>query len=441
MRREFLDRLRSSNRSERMLAWRELSSEPEASHHVLSGSDRLELADILAAEDDEGVHRMGLNNLLGYSCCLHAEPDGDVGESSTVVRPHTLDDWLWNDFHKPSAIFRASERGYHRRDADAVELLARRLGIKEFPRVDFHPLPLHKDGWRKLTTERAYKTIGLVGRLGLFGDRAQTDLQCPNARFRFLRQTPPRSYEAGEELQQYYCLQEFEGGRVVKQYDTQDRNGYRIDYGIIQRYTVFLGTHYVTVLLCCGSSSLGTVAAAQWAAIDLAIPQEPLEQGPITLPRSITTTSRLEALLRTTGESQTDIWRPSTIELLGLYVDHYQWSPTDLQWRDVQQHTFELRLQGGSPVALIIDGERSKSQRGSQNFRLAAKVLLGARQNAERAVDIQQLADDREIWGGHDLPSSAVKRRLHNLSRQALKGTLRIDRQVTVAAEIIVTEE
>jgi hypothetical protein len=442
MRQEFLDRLRSAHRSERLLAWSELHLEPEASRHVLSVSDRLQLAEFLVVEDDDGVHRMGSDTLLGYSSCVQVEPSGDGVEPwSAATSPHTLEEWLWNDFHKPSAIFRSSERGYHRRDSDAVEILARRLGIKEFPLVNFHPLPLHKDGWRQLTTERAYKTIGLVGRLGLFGDRAETDLQWTDARFRFLRQTPPPSYEAGEELRQYYCLQEFEGGRVVHQYDTQDREGYRVDYGIIQKYPVFLGTHWITVVLCCGSSSLGTVAAAQWAAIDLAIPQDPITQAPITLPKTITSNSRLEALLRTRGASQTDIWRPSTIELLGLYVDHDQWSPSDLQWRDVQQHTFEIRLQAGKPAALIIDGEKARLNRDSQNFCLAAKVLLGASQNPGHAVDIRQLARDRDIWDGRRLHTSKVKQRLHNLNKQALKGTLTVDQQVTVAAEIIVTEE
>jgi hypothetical protein len=39
------------------------------------------------------------------------------------------------------------------------------------------------------------------------------------------------------------------------------------------------------------------------------------------------------------------------------------------------------------------------------------------------------------------LHTSKVKQRLHNLNKQALKGTLTVDQQVTVAAEIIVTEE
>lgn len=441
MRREFLDRLRSKNRSERLIAWRELDREPEAAHYVLSGSDRQQLAAILIDEDDDGVHRRGSDTLLAYSSCGYAEQLADAGgASSAPPRPRTLDEWLWNDFHKPSAIFRVSEQGYHRRDADAVEILARRLGIKEFPGVNFHPLPLHTDGWRRLTTEQAYKTIGIVGRLGLFGDQAETDLQWKDARFRFLRQTPPSSYKAGDELKQYYRLQEFEGEQVVRHYDTQDRGGYRVDYGIIQKYPVFLGTHWITVLLCCGSSSLGTVGAAHWAAIDLAIAQDQVTGAPISLPRTIASNSCLEALLRTTGASQTDIWRPSTIELLGLYVDHYQWSPADLQWRDIQQHTLELRLREGKPVALLIDGVNANLNRDSQNFRLAAKLVLIASQNTEHAVDIKRLACDREIWDRDDgLPPSKTRQRLSGLN-QKLKGILSIQDRVMVNAEITVTQ-
>lgn len=441
MRRKFLERLASPLRAERLRAWNELHLEPTASHGVLSPADRQQLAKILAAEDDDGVHRTGVNVLLGFSCCACDQPGRATHKAEPAAAcERSLDDWLSSDLRKATAVFRASERAYSRRDSDAVESLARRLPFTDFPLVHFHPLPLREDGWRQIATEHPYETICVVGRLGLLGQQAVADLQNPQARFRFIQQFPPPTYKPGAVLKEYHVIQEYDQDRLLREYFTEDTADSRTDYGIVQRYPLYVHTHNVTVLLCAGSSSLGTVGAARWLAHDLGRPQDPATRAPILVPKAIGPKSRVEALIRTIGAAKDGIWRPSKIELVSLFVDHFQWSPEDLQWHDIQQHVVEVRCRDGKAVSLLIDGQRAKLNSDSQNFRLAVAVALGIVQSGG-GVDVEQLAHDQEIWGNRVLPTSKVKQRLHNLDKQALKGTLIIDRQVRLDAQVKVAEE
>ena len=61
--------------------------------------------------------------------------------------------------------------------------------------------------------------------------------------------------------------------------------------------------------------------------------------------------------------------------------------------------------------------------------------------NGGGGVDVQQLAEDEGIWGGHTMTMTLTKRRLHNLDLTALKGLLIIDDQVRLDARVVVTEE
>jgi hypothetical protein len=437
-----LKRLQSSLRSERIQAWRELLSQSETSHHVLRGDDRRKLAELLVHEEDEGVFRFGVISLLGCSCCDGSVPRRPVGKprQGSVPRELSLHDWFWSEFLKPSAVFRATEQGYGRRDSDAVERLARRLSYKDFPLVNFQPLPLHEDGWRQITTEQAYDTICIVGRLSLYGDRAINLLQYPKARFRFRRQKPPPQYQKGEQLRAYYCLQEFDGERLVDEYFTEDVQRVWTDYGIVQRYPLFLGTRTITVILCAGASTLGTVGAAQWVARDLGSLQYSTTSVPTTLPKDIGPRSCLEALIRTTGDSTASIWRPSGSELVALYLDHYRWSMRDLHWQRMKRPEITLVMQGGKAVSLLIDGQEAKVHAGSQNFHLATRLVLLASQNTQGLVDIEELARAREIWGGHKQNPSKVRQRLHNFEQRVFQGALSIGHQIRLDAIIRIVE-
>ena len=120
--------------------------------------------------------------------------------------------------HRP---FSASEPGYERRDPDAVESLARRLSYKEFPDLRFYPVPKGEDSWQQIVTDPALETCCFVGRLGLFGKQAVERLVNKQARFRFLRPSPPPSFSTGADLKKYYVIQEHEG----------DRRGERVPHG------------------------------------------------------------------------------------------------------------------------------------------------------------------------------------------------------------------
>ena len=440
---EFLKRLRSSDRGERFVAWRALSLQPETLHHVLQGDDRRELAELLIEEEDDGVYRYAVSTLLGFSCCDGAAGQSHVSEQLPSLPPHeeSLHDWFWREFLKPSAVFRATERGYGRRDSDAVERLARRLSYKDYPLVNFQPLPLHEDGWRQITTEHAYDTICIVGRLSLYGDRAINLLQHQKARFRFRRQKPTPQYQQGEQLRSYYCLQEFDGDRLVNEYFTEDVKRVWTDYGIVQRYPLFLGTRTITVILCAGASTLGTVGAAQWVARDLGSLQHSTTSVPTTLPEDIGPSSCLEALIRTTGDSSASIWRPSGSELVALYVDHYRWSLDDLHWQNMKRREIQVIVRGGKAVSLLIDGQEAKVHVGSQNFGLATRLVLLANQNSQGLVDIEELARAQEIWGGRKQKPSKVRQRLHYLNQQVFQGALNLGHRVRLDAFIQIVQD
>ena len=310
MRPEYLDRLRSTSGRERKLAWKDLSLEPEAAHYVLSPENRRQLAELLRQEDDVAVHRMAADILAGYSCAH------DAGQVDAQVCPpavqddRSLDFWVWDVFHGASALFRASEPAYARRDPDAVESLARRLGYKDFPELRIYPVPKGEDSWQEIVTDQGLDACVFVGRLGLFGKHAVDKLVAPEMRFRFVQYLPRTTYPAEDDLK-YYVIQEFEGHELAHEHRTSDSDERRTDYGIVQRYQVFLGTRYITVLLCAGLSSLGTVGAARWVSRDLGVSPDPERNALVMQPDVVKPSSRMEALVRTISVPSSPIWRPA----------------------------------------------------------------------------------------------------------------------------------
>jgi hypothetical protein len=442
MRRELRKLLTSKHRSERIRGWSKLADELKASHRVLSREDVRQLVEFLRNEEDDDVHRLAGDTMWGLVCDAWGEHEARGGGGTPIPgRDRSLHGWVLHDFHRTSALLRSSGPRYDRRDAEAVENLARRFSFDGFPLTQFHSLPVGEEGWREFTTQEAPDAICVVGRIGLLGPQAVAVLENRQARFRFLQQEPPSSYERDDELKEYYVIEEYDGDRVLNEYRKDDVQGFRMDYGIVQRYKKFVGTRTMTVLLCAGCSSLGTMGAARWLARDLGLPQDPVTKEPILRPTTIGPQSQMEALIRTVSVANSSIWRPSRIELVGLYVDGCQWSPSDLDWHDRARHVVEIRLRHGQPISLRIDGVEASLRPKSQNFRLATAIVLEAGKSEEGTVDFELLARDKSIWEGRELPASRVRQRVHTLNSHVMRGILTIERGVSLGAQVIISDE
>jgi hypothetical protein len=330
-------------------------------------------------------------------------------------------------------VLHASGPGYKRRDAEAVQHVARRLSFKDSPATDFRPLPVGEKGWQEFTTTEPVEAICVVGRLGLLGQEAVAVLENREARFRFVQQERAKGVLT-DTVRQSYHIHEYVDGRNVNEYRPLDRPGGRTDYGIVQLYRKFVGTRHVTVLLCAGCSSLGTMGAALWLARDLGRPTDTADgRTPIPQPPSLGPHPTMEALVRSVCVPNSRIWRPAKIDLLGLYVDHYQWSNSEMKWLDIQPHVIELQMQQGKPTLLKIDGTPAGFQPESQNFRLAVRVVQQAHEN-NGVVDTVALANDVWIWG-KSIDPSLVKQKLHRFSLTKLISfghEIRLNAQVRI---------
>lgn len=434
MQQEFMQELTMGERNARMRCWNILHRQPEVSHGVLNVEDRRQLHDALRAENDVEIRELGMLMMLRF---------GSVAEPAAIEKRsgRTLDAWFSQLFQRRSALFGITEENYARRDEDALVHVARRFPPWLFQSTDVHSVPLDDDAWLQMLLDRGYETILVMGRLCLFGGKAVTTLQGERLHLDFPVSNRPARLKRGQLHEKYHCIRESTGNGKANYHRASDVGHERTDYGIVQTYPVFNGRNWITVVMCAGCSSLGTLAAARWLAYDLGRPQDTAGDMPIPVPRGIKPQSRMEALVRVTAIATTRAWQPSQIELCRLYVDDALWSPDDSQWHNTRSREVKVVRREGKPVALFLDGEQAPFKQGSQRFRLAMAVMQGVFESKDGKIELDSLTRDAAIWDGKTLPNRKVKQRLHNLDNDVLQGTLIIGDRIGVEATVTVVDE
>ena len=201
----------------------------------------------------------------------------------------------------------------------------------------------------------------------------------------------------------------------------------------MQRYVVFDGFRHVTVVVCTGASSLGTLAAVQWAAEHLNSSVHP-DGEPIPLPPNTRLNSRFEALIFVTADATQNRWQPARLEL------------------DTTTAHGTLRLEQGYPAMAARHAGRvhaaswkvttptirwpcsstaakSPCGRGARASASLARAIQAAYTNSSGRIDIAQLAADPWIWGKHPVPEKDVRRGLSLLKFRYLHDVLSLDDQ------------
>lgn len=369
----------------------------------------------------------------------------EVGDS-----PRTLEDWFRADLHQRSLVLRVADPERLRRDEDAVIELARSFPWTEFPATEF--LCVDPGGYLPTVDDLAgVKAIVFVGRLSLFGKQAVEDwaMKRQPPRYRFGLDFRPAELPRGELHREYHAVLRTDQSSGEPPYRTADIDKVRTDYGLIRRYVVSRGGRLCVVIHVAGSSSLGTLAAARFAAHLLF--RYDVDGKPIPLPAGIGPQSHLEALVeaKANTEGSNSVWKPDDYRLLDLRVDDSVWSQTDFRWDQPTHKEISLIFPPGvtrdnyrqeeyDGIEVFFDGERADLHAGGENRRLCIALCLRAANN-DGTVDLVELGGDNSIWADKKTKSvQHTRNRLGNLRRyfkeslQAEGNTCRILARVTI---------
>jgi hypothetical protein len=325
---------------------------------------------------------------------------------------------------------------YRRRDEGALLWLGRRLSFTGYPRTEFPQVSVENPDLDRLLFEQRNKAFCVVGRLGLFGEKAVQRLGTGDLHFGFDLQRRPKDLAADKLDAKYHAIFERTGNSGRRFHRTEEQDGVRTDFAVVQRYQVELGTCHVVVVIIAGASSLGTFAAAQWAAYDLFRPTHALDGTLIEAPTRITANSRLEALLCARARITGCAWEHAEIELRQLNVDDAVWSSTDGDWRTLPIKIITLVHRKGRPPQILFDGKPARLEPGKQMFRLMVAMVEQVRQHNSAKLSIEALAGNKAIWEKPNPTEDYVRAQLRLLRSRHLKSALQMRGSLELRAEI-----
>jgi hypothetical protein len=391
---------------------------------------------------------VGTLSVLGARAALeNGTPSLEPSVAADAGDGPTLADWLWTPFKGPSAAFGLLDPKHRQRDELAKIVLARHLAFGEFPQTTFHLVHLGDPKLGELLYDQRYGAVCLIGRLGLYGDEAVQRWTDPEARFAFPAYERPDELPGGSLDRNYhYILDRNNGGNGGRggKYVTREDRGKRTDYGLVQRYLVHDGVRALVVVACAGASSLGTLAAVQWAAVDLL---RPLYQGGELLPAPgwADFDTRLEALLEVTADvtPYNWEWKPSQMKVLRLSLDRAFWSQEKHGWAVEAPGRITVlteRADGADAVAnVLFDNKQAPLRKNSRMFRLLGSLCLLAAASPSRTVDLGELRQDAAVWGEEGpVAEKTVRRHLTQLKFRYLGEALEVGRNVVLQRPVTV---
>ncbi len=428
-----LEKISSENPQKRREGWREIHDHSAAFRAGLNDAQMLYLRNLLFdAENDSGNFRLALKALLALamppaSVIARSERPGGAEsslEGNLPGAPGLLPHWLWEPFHQPSAVLAVTATNYRRRDEAALLWLGRRLSFAEYPETEFPHIALENPDLARVLFSQRYQAFCIVGRLGLFGQKALERLGIDDLHFGFDVPRRPKGLPPGELDAKYHCVFERVGSCKRKSHRTTEESGVRTDFAVVQRYQVELGTQHVVVVIVAGASSLGTAAGARWAACDLFQPTDAIDRRPIEVPPRITPHSHMEALLCARAKVTTRAWEHPEIELRKLSVDGACWSLKDQKWHEAPIRLITVVRERGQPTQILFDDQPARLERGKQTFRLMVALVEQAQRGGDAELDIAALAANHGIWEKPNPTEDYVRAKLRLLRTRYLKNAL-----------------
>ncbi len=408
----------------------------------------MHLLELSYGEKELSVRSAAFHTILaGIPQLVHRLRDGESPAVATPQEPSTtptsggLGEWLWSPLHQQSLVLQVADRHRLRRDEDAAIELARHLGRSGFPRTHFGRVI---GGFAPVMADlEGTAAICFVGRLSLYGERAVVIWDLPDAkpRYRFGGGFSSERLAKGLLDPEYHAFVQDDERTGETWIRAEDANGVRTDYGLVRRYMVSWNGQWFVVIQVAGCSSLGTLAAACFAANTLFQPGR--NGGLVPVPPGIKCESRLEAFVRAKADlADSEIgWKIRDCELLEMRVDDYVWDAAAFRWRLKRREiTLEFR-EGTRPenyrsqtkpnVEIYLDTRRVKFRKGSENQRLAIELfMLASRQNNQ--LNLNQLGRQTWIWKDQEAKDA-------NYVRNRLRGRLRhlFDESVVIDGDTV----
>jgi len=434
------EKITSENPERRRDGWLELQQRLLAELPEEAGALRGYLLNLLAQETVPQVWRAGILALLACPPLLAGGPAPPpqiraAGEEERPEKPMLLGNWTWRPMQQPSVVLALSAADHRRRDEHAVIYVARRLAYDGFPQTAFRQFCPDSFDLGALLVED-YQALCILGRLSIYGRETAARLAGEHMRFGFDDAPRPPGLAQGKlDPDGYHRIWEQGPDRLIY-HSAKDFGEERIDYGLVQRYPVFLGMRHVVVINCAGASSLGTLAAAQWAAESLFRSDGALEHGPIETPPHTGPDSRMEALLEVRARLTETPWEQPDITLKKLYVDRCEWSSTAHQWRTKPPSVLSIERKHGRPERILFDHEPSPLTVGSQIFRLTVAIAELAQRNPDQRIEPKTLAGISDIWERPQPKIAYVRQQLRNLRARYLREALTVKGGVQLHAEV-----
>ena len=249
-----------------------------------------------------------------------------------------LADWLWRDFRQPSIVLHVADPRGLRRDDQALMQIARALPHSAYPGVQFQPVqPGQLQSPETLPED--VQALCFVRQLWHFGPDAVKTWGAPAhlGRCAFGDDMRPADLKPGQIEAKYHSigLRSGESGDVYW-YRTYEDGTTRTDYGLVRRYIVSSRPRPSVVVSVAGCSSLGTLAAAAFAADILVRPDA--NGNPLPVPPSISHSSFMETLIETNATLAGSKlgWRLNHVNIVDMRVDDFQWNAEAQQWRRIE---------------------------------------------------------------------------------------------------------
>jgi hypothetical protein len=348
------------------------------------------------------------------------------GEGGGDAKP-TLGGWLFEPFRQTSAVVGVTATDYRRRDEPALTCLGRRLSFDGFPLTEFPQIALDNPDLIKRVNERRYEAICIVGRLGLYGQEAVKQLSGERLRFGFLSHHRPKNLPKGQLDPDYHCVTERTGSGAIEHHLTSQTNSAQTDFGLVQRYTVKLGVRYIVVVVCAGASSLGTLAAAQWAADQLFRWTHPGDKQAIELPSQVADDSVLEVLLCVTAPKTTSAWENLQITLETLLLDGSRWTLEGRKWVSIPLKVVTLVYDvNGTTVQVLFDGTPSSMKSDSDVFQIMVSLAECSLATPGQKVTAKELVERQKQRVGRAPNVDSLPAQMRNLKNRYLRDQLLI---------------
>jgi hypothetical protein len=407
--------------------------EPEAEH-------LLSLENALREEEDEDIWKQAISVLALLGAF---RPDARVAlpaspVPSPVHKTRSLLEWLWQPFHKPSVVFGLLDPKRRQRDELAKITLGRFLSFHEFPHTDFELVHLDDPCLGQLVLGENYEVVCLIGRPSLYEDENVLRWMAADLRFGFPTGRRPENLPPGKLDPRYHNITERNGTK--KRHAASEKDGRRVDYGLVQRYAVSNGDRDIIVVVIAGASSLGTLAAVQWATTSLRQPICP-DAGPLPAPDKIVVDSRLEALIEVHADATpyTREWKPDHVEVKGLFVDGARWVHKRKAWcvDAPRRITVVVDPRDRTKVRQIrLDGKAAPLRRSSQVGKLLIAVGRQAAESPDHTIDPDRLGKDTTIWNdGEAKKEDVVRNDLSLLKIRYLGDALEIGGRIVLHAD------